>query len=148
MVAKGPISVPLPTNAVSNKVLGDSHVGVTLMHIHCMEFFEGVANGDLPLVAWPISSVKLVDDGMFLGDIMKEAQDNSADSIQVIQERFNPPKRAYHSTKRKKIDHEEKNLRDKEKKKNKRLEDGAIKHSRSLECCALKCCQNTSFYRF
>jgi hypothetical protein len=100
------------------------------------------------LVAWPILSVKLKKDGRFLGDIMKEAEDDSDDSVQVIPDRAKPAKRAYHSVKRTKMDPSKRLLKQKSMKKNKKLEDAEIKARRSLECCSLRCCENTSVEEF
>jgi len=86
ILAMGVISVPLAIDAVNNKVLGDKDVGITLMEIYRFDNFPNVAHGDLPLVAWPISCVKLKIDGRFLGDIIKETEDDLDDSIQVIAE--------------------------------------------------------------
>ena len=148
LLAIGIISVPLAIDVVNNKVLGDKQVGVTLMHIHRSDYFPDVAHGDLPLVAWSIDCVKLKNDGRFLGDIMKEAQDDSDDSLQVIPEPAKKVKRAYHSVKRTKMDPAERLLKQKSMKKNKRLDDGDITASRSVECCSSKCCQNTTIEDF
>jgi len=148
LVGEGLISVHLATSAVNDQVLGEGQVGITLLSALHKEYFPNCQAGDLPTVAWPISCTKLVKDGRFLGDIMQELAHDSDDSIQVLEERLHPQKRAYHSTKRTKMDPQVKVLLDLEKKKNKKLNEVDIKEARSKDCCGLDCCHNTTMEDF
>ena len=107
-VASGPIIVPLASGVVKDNVLGEKHVGVTLLSVHCKEYFPHLKEGELDVVCWPISCVKLVSDGRFLGDTVEEAAIHSEDSCQRIPEERVPKKWAYHSSKRTKMTLEEK----------------------------------------
>ena len=148
LVGEGIVSVALATGVVNDQELGVTNVGIVLMVVHQKDYFPNVGLGNLPTLAWPIHQVQLSNDGRFLGDIIKEAADDSDGETHIIEQRQNPQKRAYHSIKRKKLDLEAKRLKDMEKRKNNRLTETEIRKSRSTDCCRLECCHNTPLEEF
>jgi hypothetical protein len=112
-VGIGIVTVWHHTSSVNDILLGYSLVGVIVLKVKKRTYFPALENGDVNLVLWDTSFVRIRDTGTFLGDHV----DGSLQIQEYIDLFFPIPirsKRTYQPTKRTKVDPREREKRERQ----------------------------------